>query len=323
MSLAYVAKRKGDYKSLKLVKEELREIRENEVRIKQHYIGINHMDVHHRDGTYPQEKYPTPLGISGAGEIIKIGSKVKDFKVGEKVLYGTHFLGSYAEEVNIDANYVVSDNELRLDVALSSLVPGLLAHSLIYRAYKLRDKDIALVHGATGNVGHILCQWLRHLNVHVIGTVGHKKKFAMAKGFGCTDVLDHTSEHYAKSVMSLTDAKGVNVVYDCFGDKYFQKNCQTLTYFGILVNYGDITGVISKEFNPALLWSRALFFTKPNLSVYKGNRMELVLSAAEVFSKVKNNDIKPQFTTFDFKNIHKAHKAIEDRQVVGNIIVKL
>ena len=38
-----------------------------------------------------------------------------------------------------------------------------------------------LVHAAAGGVGLILCQWLKHLGVTVIGTVGSEAKAQAAR----------------------------------------------------------------------------------------------------------------------------------------------
>jgi NADPH2:quinone reductase len=322
MVRSFTLKKPGNYKSLKLTETDLPEPSGQEVRIRNHYIAVNHTDVLHRNGTYKMENFPAIIGVSGAGEVIKCGPDVKNIKVGSLVIYGTNFLGSYSEEINIHEDLVVTNNDLPLDQALSVFFPGMAAHYLISKTYRVKQDDTILIHTATGSVGHILTQWLKHLNVKIIGSVGSNDKINSAKNFGCNHVVNYNSRHFTKDVLELTKHLGVNAVYDSLGEDLFKKNCEILTYFGILINYGDVTGFI-KHFNPEFLWYKSLYFTKTNISLYKAHKLEYKLSATEIFNKVKEGAIKPQFRTMNFSEIPRAHKLIEKKQVIGNIIVKL
>ena len=71
--------------------------RPDQVLIEQKAIGLNYIDTYHRTGMYPLP-LPTGIGLEAAGVIKKIGSKVKDFSVGDMVAYAGVPLGAYAEE---------------------------------------------------------------------------------------------------------------------------------------------------------------------------------------------------------------------------------
>jgi NADPH2:quinone reductase len=47
----------------------------------------------------------------------------------------------------------------------------------------------------------------------------------------------------------------------------------------------------------------------------------LVLSAAEVFAAMEQGILKPQITTFNFKDVAKAHQALESRATTGSIVL--
>ena len=58
------------------------------VRIRQTSIGLNYIDTYHRTGVYPLPlDFPFCPGLEAAGDIIEIGSEVKNFKVGDRVAY--------------------------------------------------------------------------------------------------------------------------------------------------------------------------------------------------------------------------------------------
>ena len=89
----------GDPEALELKDISLEKPKENEVTIEHKAIGLNYIDTYHRSGLYPL-KLPTGIGIEGAGIIKEIGSKVNDFKVGDKVSYAGAPLGAYATHRN-------------------------------------------------------------------------------------------------------------------------------------------------------------------------------------------------------------------------------
>jgi NADPH2:quinone reductase len=121
--------------------------------------------------------------------------------------------------------------------------------------------------------------------------------------------------------MNLTKNNGVNAIYDCYGQDFFKTNCQILGFLGLLINYGDVTGMV-KDFDVSYIWSKSLFYTKPHLSIYKGNKAELALSADFLFKQIKDRVITPQYTAITFDNIPKAHEMLNNRKSTGSIIAK-
>ena len=78
----------------------------DEVLIEHKAIGLNFIDTYHRSGLYPIE-LPSGIGAEGAGIIKKIGSKVKDFSIGDRVAYAGTPLGAYSSERNYPTKNLV------------------------------------------------------------------------------------------------------------------------------------------------------------------------------------------------------------------------
>ena len=70
-------------------------LKENEVLIDIHSSGINFIDTYHRSGLY---KNVLKIGKEGSGIITKIGDKVDNYKVGDKVCWFS-IQGSYATHI--------------------------------------------------------------------------------------------------------------------------------------------------------------------------------------------------------------------------------
>ena len=81
----------GGPEVLKIETIELGTTGPEEVLIEQKAIGLNFIDIYHRSGLYPLE-LPSGIGAEGSGIIKKIGSKVKDFSVGDRVAYAVFHL---------------------------------------------------------------------------------------------------------------------------------------------------------------------------------------------------------------------------------------
>ena len=77
-----------------------------EVRVKHTAIGVNFIDTYHRTGLY---KLPMPsgLGSEAAGTIEALGEGVTNFKLGERVGYGSGTIGAYADANNVPADKLV------------------------------------------------------------------------------------------------------------------------------------------------------------------------------------------------------------------------
>jgi NADPH:quinone reductase len=59
-----------------------------QVRVKQHAIGVNFVDVYFRTGLYPASGgLPFVAGNEAAGEVVEVGPGVSDFKSGDRVAY--------------------------------------------------------------------------------------------------------------------------------------------------------------------------------------------------------------------------------------------
>src|SRR5262249_13657273 len=69
----------------------------HEVLIRQTAIGLNYIDIQHRTGRYALPRYPSPVGIEGAGIIEAVGAEVDAFKPGDRVVYSSMPIGAYSD----------------------------------------------------------------------------------------------------------------------------------------------------------------------------------------------------------------------------------
>jgi NADPH:quinone reductase len=298
-------------------------LKKDEVVIKQTAIGVNFFDISFRKGQYKLPQMPAVIGMEAVGIIEAVGSNVTNFKVGERVAYATGGTGAYTEKRAIHQHHlVIPPQSLSDEQVVAVLHKGLTAHALLHRVYiAVRAKKI-LVTSAAGGVGHLLCQWARHLGLEVIGAVGDDSKIGAAQGFGCSHVINYKTKNLVEEVARITDHGGIGVVYDSVGKDTLEKSLECLWPMGMCVSFGESSGS-SEKLDLNRLVTNSLYLTRPTMALYKANRVELALSANEVFAAVEKGILRPQITSFDFKDIKKAHQLLESRSSIGSIVLKV
>lgn len=318
---AIILEQEGKAENLKLTNIQLRPPKEREIQIRHTAIGVNFFDVCFRRGQYKIEKKPSILGMEACGYIEAIGDQVKNFKVGDRVAYATGGIGAYSQMRNIDERYVISvKSNLRDEQIAGVLHNGMMAHALLHRVYIAKRAKRILVHAAAGGVGHILCQWAKHLGLDIIGTVGSEEKENFARMIGCNHVINYNQKDFVTEVANITDHGGVGLVYDGVGKATLDKSLDCLWPMGMCVSYGEASGSV-ENFDLNHLFINSLYITRPTMMMYKSNRVELVLSASEVFAAVEKGIVNPKITTYQFNEIAKAHNDLESRKTMGSIVL--
>ncbi len=293
-----------------------------EIQIRHTAIGLNYVDVYDRTGLYPMT-LPGVLGREAAGVVAALGSKVRGFRVGDRVAYVYSTPGAYSEVRNVPAGRVVkvpsaiSDSE-----AAALMLKGLTAHYLLRRTYRVRRGDPILVHAAAGGVGLILCQWARFLGARVIGVVGSEAKADLARKNGCRHVLVSGRDLLVPGVKALTKGEGVAVVYDSVGKDTFMESLDCLRPLGMMVTYGNASGP-PPAVSPLELTKRgSLFLTRPTLFSYIATREALAAAARELFAVVKSRKVRIRIgQTYPLAEVAQAHRDLEARRTTGSTVL--
>ena len=297
----------------------------NNIRIEQTSIGLNYIDTYHRTGLYPlPDKLPQCLGLEGAGRVVEIGNNVNHIKIGDRVAYASPPLGAYCEIRDFPADKIIKIPDfISNDEVASILLQGMTVEYLFERLYRIKKNEIILFHAAAGGVGLIACQWAKAIGCKMIGTVSTKEKETLAKENGCDYVINYKEQNLVEKVMEITENKGVPVVYDGIGKDTFNKSLDCLQTRGLMVSFGQSSGMVDqvdlhKTFNP-----KSLYYTRPTLMHYTRNKEELEISSNSLFEKIESKEIKPNiFKTYNLKDANKAHEELESRKTLGSIILK-
>ena len=295
----------------------------DEVTIEHKAIGLNFIDTYHRSGLYPVE-LPSGIGAEGAGIIKEIGSKVKDFSIGDNVAYAGTPLGSYSTERNYPIkNLVKVPKEINLDIIATLMIKGLTTFYLLHKTYPVSSGETVLFHAAAGGVGQIFCQWAKSLDCKVIGTVGSDEKIDIAKKNGCDFVINYSKDNFAKKVLEITKGKGVPVVYDGVGKNTFEGSIECLKMRGMMVSFGNASGPLDNIDVKKMIQPKGLYFTRPSMTQYLSTKEEIKEATDLLFEKVKLGKVKVNiFKKYQLEDVIQAHTDLENRKIIGPAILK-
>lgn len=321
MSKAVVVHRLGGPEVLTVEDREVGAPGRGQLKLRNHSIGINFVDVYQRTGAYKLD-LPFVAGGEGAGEVIAVGAGVADFQIGDRVGY-TGPVGAYAEERLLPADRAVQlPDAISYETAAASLLKGGTAQYLLFATYAVKRGETILVHAAAGGVGSILTQWASALGVRVIATAGSDEKVALARAAGADLAINYSNGDWVKAVRDATGGKGVDVVYDGVGKATFEGSIDCLRPRGMLVSYGSASGAVSIP-NLGILASKgSLYVTRPTMGHYHATTAEFRDSMNAVFDAIAKGTIKVAIgARWPLAQAAEAHRALEARETTGSLLL--
>ena len=311
----------GGPEVLEFVDFEPRQPGPQDIRVRNHAVGVNYIDNYFRSGLYPTP-LPSGLGTEAAGVVEAVGSEVDRFKVGDRVAYAGGPLGAYSDLHVLPAAMAVSlPQAVSFEQAAAVMLKGLTVQYLLRQTYKVEAGETILFHAAAGGVGSLACQWAAALGVKLIGTVSSPAKAERAKALGAWEVIDYSHEDVAKRVLELTDGKKCPVVYDGVGKDTWETSLDCLQPRGLMVSFGNASGAVSGVNLGILSQKGSLYVTRPTLASYavpgavQGMADELFEMIASGKLKV---DVSQQYALSDAA---KAQTALAARQTMGSTIL--
>lgn len=291
------------------------------VTVRNRAIGLNFIDTYHRSGTYPLP-LPTGIGLEAAGVVERVGEGV-DLAPGDRVAYCSAGFGAYAEALNLPAARLVRIPEgIDFEQAAALLLKGQTTEYLLQRTYALKPGETCLFHAAAGGVGLVFGQWANSIGAHVIGTAGSEEKVALALAHGYHHVINYRTENVVERLMEITGGEKLPVVYDGVGRDTFEISLDCLRPRGLLVSFGNASGLPAPLDLQALAVRGSLYVTRPTLFTYTATTGELRQSSADLFARVQAGQLQVEIgQRYALADIQQAHRDLEGRRTSGSTVI--
>jgi NADPH2:quinone reductase len=263
---------------------------------------------------------PHVVGYQAAGEIIEVGSEVRDLKLGQKVATSNAY-GSHAELRSVPSRsaWPVPDG---FDVKLASVIPVAFgtADDCLFEFGHLKPGETVLVQAGASGVGVAAIQLAKRAGARVVATASSDDRLERLKPLGMDFGINYRTHDVKTEVMRLTDNKGVDLVVDPVGGSTLQGSILSLGYRGRV----SMVGAAGRE--P---------MTVDVSSLMGGNRtLQGVFLGAEIGSDRGHSNIQRLIDeaargelkviidrTFPLSEAAAAHAYIESRQAVGRVLL--
>lgn len=292
-----------------------------EVRIRHHAIGLNFLDLYHRAGVIGLA-LPASLGTEGAGIVEATGAGVTHLRAGDRVAYASSVPGSYCDVRTMPAMTVCRlPDSIDFETGAAMMLKGLTAHYLLHHCKPvegLEQGDFVLFHAAAGGVGLIATQWAKSLGLRVIGTAGSDEKCVQVLEHGASHAINYRREDFVARVREITDGKGVKVVYDGVGRDVFEPSLDCLAPFGLLVAFGDASGLAEPISPIRLVEKGSVYITYQGLWHHISTRERTQRMADALFDAVASGKLTiPVARRYALEEVQQAHRDLAERRTTG------
>lgn len=296
------------------------------VRIAVKAAGINFPDLLMIEGKY-QVKPDLPFipGLEVSGEVLECGPGVTHLTPGRRVLGFARASGGYASEIVLPGAIVTPIPE-SMDFVTAAAFPiayGTAHFALTHRG-RLAPGETLLVLGATGGVGLAAIEVGKMLGARVIAAARGEDKLRIAQEHGADEVVDYEHEDLRERLRSLTQNRGVDVVFDPVGGPHFEQSLRASAWEGRILVVGFASGDIPKV--PASL---VLVKNVSVIGVVFGAHSERFPEDsrrrfAELFAHHADGLLKPRiWKVYPLEEAASALAEITSRRVIGKMVLTI
>jgi alcohol dehydrogenase len=179
------------------------DLRDADVLVQVCAASVNVLDSKIRDGEFKfilPYRLPLILGNDVAGVVVRVGSKVQRFKLGDEVYArpDKDRIGAFAEFISMnEGDAAIKPKELTMEEAASIPLVGLTAWQALIEKANLKEGQKVLIHAGSGGVGTFAIQLAKHIGA-TVATTTSTANVELVKSLGADVVIDYRKEDFEK-----------------------------------------------------------------------------------------------------------------------------
>jgi NADPH:quinone reductase-like Zn-dependent oxidoreductase len=211
------------------------EVGAHDVLVEIHAAGVNALDAKIRDGEFKlilPYRPPFILGNDVAGVVVRIGSRVRKFKPGDKVYArpDKDRIGTFAEYIAVNEDdLALKPAQLTMAEAASIPLVGLTAWQALIELAGLRKGQKVFIQAGSGGVGTFAIQLAKHLGA-TVATTTSAANAELVERLGADVVIDYHKDDFA------TILHDYDVVLHSLDDEALEKSLRVLKPGGKLIS---------------------------------------------------------------------------------------
>ena len=309
------------------------EMREDDVLVQICAAGVNPLDSKIRDGEFKlllPYRLPLILGNELAGVVVRVGSKVRNFKPGDEVYArpDKNRIGTFAEFIAMnEADVALKPKNLTMEEAASIPLVGLTAWQVLIERANLKKGQKVLIHAGSGGVGTFAIQLAKHIGA-TVATTTSTANVDLVKRLGADIVIDYKKDPFEEIL------RDCDVVLNSLGKDTLKKSLRVLKPGGKLIS---ISGPPDPEFAKDFGLNRMLepvmrllsFQIRRQAKRLQINYSFLFMKASgdqlrKISSLIETGAVRPVLDrVFPFESTKEAMAYVETGRARGKVVVRV
>ena len=330
---AFVVDRYGKQERLRAADVPEPDVQEDDVLIQVHATAVNQLDSKLRNGEFKlilPYRPPFILGHDVAGVVVRVGPRVRQFKVGDEVYArpDDFRIGTFAELIAVKEDSVaIKPKNITMEEAASIPLVGLTAWQALVENARLKKGQKVFIQAGSGGVGTFAIQLAKHLGA-TVATTTSAGNMALVKSLGADVVIDYKQDAFEERL------SGYDVVLNSQDGKTLAKSLGVLQAGGHLIS---ISGPPDPQFAED---TKAPWLVKQVMrALSRGTRRQaqrlkvsytfLFMKASgsqlrQITSLIESGAIRPVIDkVFPFESTNEAMAYVESGRAKGKVVIKV
>ena len=325
---AVVCDRLGDPSVLKIEERPIPELGPSDVLIRVGAASVNFPDVLMLSAGYQHKpELPFVPGMEGAGTIEsrrRRGEELAARRPGDLRRAARRFrricAGAGRRQPDAPAGRLVRRRGLGLPRRRAR--PPTIRWSI---APQLKQREVLLVHGASGGVGLAAVQLGKHLGARVIATGSDDARLAVVRDNGADLVVNYRTADFVAVVKAMTDGHGADVIYDPVGGEVLEKSMRAAAYGARLLVVGFTSGGPTRIMsNHVLIKGLSILGVRAGETIRRQSPELGQDYASELPRLAALGVMRPHIShRFPMERAADAFRVLIDRKVVGKAVIEM
>ncbi len=295
------------------------ELGPGQVRVRVHAAAVNFPDVLVIADEY-QMTAPLPFvpGSEFAGAVLE-----GELPAGTRV-FGSTFVGAFAEEVVVDASAVTPTPAGVADTAAAAFgVAHRTAYHVLRSVARLQAGEELVVLGAGGGVGLAAVQLGVELGARVTAVASTAEKLEVAATYGAAVLIDHRAGDL-RPALRERHPDGTDVVVDPVGGALAEPALRSLRWNGRFVTVGYASGEIPRIPLNLVLLKGIQVLGFQFLTFATNAPEEMARNEAELMELLAAGRVSPHIgATFALDEVGSALRHVADGKAIGKVVLTL
>jgi NADPH:quinone reductase-like Zn-dependent oxidoreductase len=308
------------------------ELQDDDVLVQIHAAGVNPLDSKIRDGEFKlilPYRLPLILGNEVAGVVVRVGPKVRRFKVGDEIYARPHQdrIGAFAEFISMnEGDVAIKPKELTMEEAASIPLVGLTAWQALIERANLKKGQKVLIHAGSGGVGTFAIQLAKYLGA-TVATTTSTANIDLVNRLGADIVIDYKKDDFEKIL------RDYDVVLNSLGKDTLEKSLLVLKPGGKLISIsGPPDPDFAKDMGLSWMLRQAMrllsYGIRRKAKRHRVSYSFLFMRAngeqlREIASLIDSGTIRPVVDrVFPFKSTKDALAYVDTGRAKGKVVVK-